>query len=394
MELSRRDLVGICAGLGVGSAGCLSGGSNVRYPEPTSGSDTRALVDAEPTAANEPPAQVDEQPVNGPLATELERIDGEIAWFAREYDDAIDAYRGALGRAIATIERVRRDAEINANTIGNVEAAAENALSVTEAELGPHFDVETLVEREASDHLATVRKFAGRGDLDRVDEELARLATFYRSIRNELFVKRSLSDRLIDNRLYRWLDDGTNDDEDEDDDEGDGVDPRPGFFEVYHGETEFGAYVYDGPQFVERDPFPDATLAPTRDRFAAVGESAGREASVYLRSYAIPAAAEQPDPLDPTAYAATSFFLQRFADSAASGRALSNLVDGPVAQEGTYSFGRDAWRRIYYTYEGDVVYAFLIRAGRYLLVAAPSRVAWEERVDWTGPLDRTWLWRR
>ncbi|WP_423751397.1 hypothetical protein [Salinirarus marinus] len=395
MELSRRDLVGLCAGLGVGAAGCLSRGSNVRYPKTSGGSDARALVDSGSTAANEAPAQVDEPPSHRRLATELERIDGEIAWFARQYDDAVEAYRDALARAIATIERVRRDAEINANTIENVAAAAEDAHSVAETALGSHFDVEALVEEEASHHLDTIRKFSGRGDLDRVDEELARLATFYRSIRNQLFIKRSLSDRQIDNRLYRWLHDSDGDGfGDEDDDEDDEDEVAPGLFELYHGSTGYRAYAYNGPRYVERDPFPDATLAPVRDRFEAVGESDGREEYVYLLSYAVPPADDQPETLDPTAYRSTSLFLQRFTDAAASGRAIANLTEGPVAQEGTYSFGRDAWRRIYYTYEGDVVYAFLIRAGRYLLVAAPSRVAWEERVDWSRPLDRTWLWRR
>jgi hypothetical protein len=41
-----------------------------------------------------------------------------------------------------------------------------------------------------------------------------------------------------------------------------------------------------------------------------------------------------------------------------------------------------------------VVYAFLIQAGPYVVVAAPSEVAWEERVDWTEALGRLWLWTR
>jgi hypothetical protein len=110
-------------------------------------------------------------------------------------------------------------------------------------------------------------------------------------------------------------------------------------------------------------------------------------------SYAVPAEANQPTDLEPLDYPYSSLFVQQYDDAEAARAAVDSLFQTSVSREGEYSFGRDRWHRVYYHADGDVTYAFLIRAGSFVLVAAPSEVAWEERVDWTEPLDRLWLWR-
>jgi len=409
MDLTRRTL--LATGTALGLTGCLSSGdSNVTYPEtatrtppPTETPADAAMAEAaeETAAVDDEEVQQTEPPVpNRQLATEVGRVYGELEWFATSYDDAIDTYQRVLGNAMATVTRVRDAAEFDANSLDLVRGATDRAVATAERELGDHFGIPGQMREETDRYLATIRRFADRGDLDRVDEELERLHDYFRGIRSDLFVRRVLSDRQIDATLYRTLHDGTVDsgsDDDDDDDEAD-----PGLFEVYHS-TDYAGYAYGGPRYIERDPFGDAPgddvnegrelLARQRLHFDAAGESTGRNGFAYVVSYAVPGAENQPADLNPLDYPHTSLFIQQYDGVQAATDAVETLFDTSVSREGTYSFGRDEWHRVYYHADGDVAYAYLIQAGPYVLVAAPSEVAWEERVDWTGPLDRLWLWR-
>jgi hypothetical protein len=403
MELTRRALLGTAAALGL--TGCLGADdSNVAYPETGTPAPTptdAAFADAAPASAavdeTEPVRRTEPTVPNRRLASEVARVYGEIEWFATSYDDAIHTYQRTLGNAMATVERVRDAADFDANSLGLVRRATDRAVATAEAELGGHFGIPGQMREEVDRHVATTRRFADRGDLDRVDEELERLHDYLGGIRSDLFVRRVLSDRQIDATLYRSLHDGTVDDDDDDDDEA-----APGLFEVHHS-TGYSGYAYAGPRYIERDPFDDAPgddenagrelLARQRLRFEAPSETAGRTGFAYLVSYAVPDEDDQPSTLAPLDYPYTSLFVQHYDGVDAAADAVETLLGTAVSQEGSYSFGRDRWRRVYYRADGDVTYAYLIQAGPFVLVAAPSEVAWEERVDWTDPLDRLWLWR-
>jgi hypothetical protein len=408
MKLTRRRLLGVGTAASLGLAGCVSRGSNVAYPE--SGTDTptpsdAAMVDAEPAGDEEVEQAEPSEPTvpNRRLAQEVGQVYGEIAWFATEYDAAIETYRRAVRRAMATVKRVRDSAEFNDNTLELVRNATDRAISVAETELGGHFGIDQQMRSEIGAYMTTVERFGRRGDLDRTDEELTRLYEYLESIQTSLFVRRILSDRQIDDALYRALYDETRDsgDDEEDDDDEDGG--NPGLFEIWHS-TEFGAYAYDGPRYIDREPFGDddagdenegaELLARQRTLFDAAGEATGRSGFAYVVSYAAPGPDEQPSDLEPLEYPRTSLFIQSYDGVETATTATESLLDGSVTEEGTYSFGRDEWRRVYYDGGGDVVYAFLIQAGPYVVVAAPSEVAWEERVDWTEALGRLWLWTR
>ncbi|RCU46218.1 hypothetical protein DU504_02210 [Haloplanus salinus] len=403
MELTRRALLGTAAALGL--TGCLGADdSNVAYPETGTPAPTptdAAFADAAPASAavdeTEPVRRTEPTVPNRRLASEVARVYGEIEWFATSYDDAIHTYQRTLGNAMATVERVRDAADFDANSLGLVRRATDRAVATAEAELGGHFGIPGQMREEVDRHVATTRRFADRGDLDRVDEELERLHDYLGGIRSDLFVRQVLSDRQIDATLYRSLHDGTVDDDDDDDDEA-----APGLFEVHHS-TGYSGYAYAGPRYIERDPFDDAPgddenagrelLARQRLRFEAPSETAGRTGFAYLVSYAVPDEDDQPSTLAPLDYPYTSLFVQHYDGVDAAADAVETLLGTAVSQEGSYSFGRDRWRRVYYRADGDVTYAYLIQAGPFVLVAAPSEVAWEERVDWTDPLDRLWLWR-
>jgi len=407
MDLTRRTL--LATGTALGLTGCLSSGdSNVSYPEtatrtPTAETPAEAAMaeaEAEPTADDEADQQTEPSVPNSRLATEIGRAYGEIEWFASSYDAAIRTYQRVLGNAMATVTRVRDSAEFDANSLGLVRRATDRAVTTAEAELGGHFGIPGQMRAETDHHLATIRRFSDRGDLDRVDEELERLHDYLRGIRSDLFVRRVLSDRQVDASLYRHLHDGTpdSDDDEDNDDEAD-----PGLFECYHSDG-YAGYAYAGPRYIERDPFDgtpgaDANegrelLARQRRHFDAAGESTDRNGYAYVVSYAVPDETDQPAALTPLDYPYTSLFVQHYDGVEAATAAVETLFDTSVSREGRYSFGRDRWHRVYYHAGGDVTYAYLIQAGPYVLVAAPSEVAWEERVDWTEPLDRLWLWRR
>jgi len=406
MEWTRR---GLLVGTAVGLSGCLSaGGSNVDYPETaTETAADEALVEAETAAPatdeDEATPQTEAPVPNRQLAGEVERAYGEIEWFATEYDAAIETYQRVLGNAMATVRRVQDSSEFDAENLELVRRATDRAVATTEAELGGHFGLPGQMRDEIDAHVETIRRFGSRGDLDRVDVELDRLYDYLRGIRSDLFVRRILSDRQIDARLYRYLHDETPDDDDEnEDDESDDDEADPGLFEIYHS-SGYAGYAYAGPQYVERDPFGDddaddtnegaELLARQRTQFESVGEPAGRTGFAYVVSHSVPDEADQPTDLEPLDYEHTSLFVQRYDDVATAGAAVERLYDTAVSREGHYSFGRDRWDRVYYEADGDVTYAFLIQAGQFVLVAAPAEVAWEERIDWTEALDRLWLWR-
>ncbi|WP_435069893.1 hypothetical protein [Haloplanus sp. C73] len=402
MELTRRTLLGTGAMLGL--TGCLSGDSNVSYPETatqTPPPTDAALEDADPEPAvddDEAVQQTEPAVPNQRLATEVERVYGEIEWFATSYDAAIEAYRRSLGKAMAAVQRVRTSSEFDDSSLGLVRDATDHAISTAETELGGHFGIPGQMRDQIDNHIATIDRFARRGDLDRVDEELERLYDYLSGIRSPLFVRRVLSDRQIDSALYRYLHDDTAESDDDDDD-----DAAPGLFELYHS-AEYAGYAYNGDQYLDREPFgsvPGAgrnrgqeLLAQQRLDFDPVGEATDRTGFAYVVSHAIPDEDDQPDDLDGLDYQHASLFVQRYESVAAAGDAVETLFDTAVGREGTYSFGRERWHRVYYHTDGDVVYAYLIQAGRFVLTAAPSEVAWEERLDWTDPLDRLWLWRR
>ncbi|GAB6861627.1 hypothetical protein ACFR97_05195 [Haloplanus litoreus] len=402
MEWTRRALL---VGAAVGFSGCLSAGdSNVEYPETTTATAAdEPLVEAEgtePAVDEEPTPQQTEPAVpNRELATEVERVYGGIEWFATDYDESIATYQRVLGNAMATVRRVRNDAEFDANSLDLVRRSTDRAVATAASELGDHFGIPDQMRGEVDSHVATIRRFGNRGDLDRIDEELERLYAYLRGIRSDLFVRRVLSDRQIDADLYRHLHDDTLDPEDENDDDDEAP---PGLFEIYHS-AEYAGYAYSGPRYVERDPFGDdqdddenegqALLARQRTHFDTVSEPTDRTGFAYVVSYGIPDVANQPTDLEPLDYPHTSLFVQRYTDVSAATAAVRTLFDTAVGREGDFSFGRDRWHRVYYEADGDVTYAFLIQAGPFVLVAAPSEVAWEERVDWTEPLDRLWLWR-
>lgn len=374
MEFTRREVA--AAGLALG-AGCLSGGSNVSYPE--SAAAGQPLVDDGGTVARTD--ATDGAPANPEYADTTRGIYDEIGWFASDYERVLRAYLESVEKARATVARVRTQGDVNGNTIDVIERAVERLLSTVRERVLPHFNVAGYIESETSRHLDVTRTFANRGDIDRAQEELDRLETFLDNVGGQRFVNRNMSRNPVRNRLLSFL-------------RGDRA-AGGELFEVWEPGSRFTTYAYGGSSHLEEasgGPFDERDRERYASRFAPA-LSGERRGAVYVLARRLPDRSNQPDPLAPGAYPSNALVVQAFTDGATAAAARQALVeDGPLTVEGETQLGGATMERIYYSGVGDVVYAFLFRTAEFLIVAAPSEVAWNERVNWSAGLRRTWLW--
>lgn len=386
MRLTRRELG--AAGLALG-AGCLSGGSNVSYPGEAA-AEGEPLVDGSGATAAATDGAARATPNPG-LAPVTRGIYTEARWFATEYEPTVRAFRSAAEKALATVQRVREQGDLNENTLAVVERAVDRVLSVVESRVEPHFNVTGYIRGETDRHLEVTRTFAGRGDIDRAQEELGRLASFLENLTRSTFANRNMSRNPVRNRLLSFL---------RVREEGD-ADETPGeLFEVWDERSGFTTYAYGGPSRIrERQPNDeDVGAFDERDRSLygsrfAPALAADREGAVYVLARQLPERPDQPDPIRPGRYAPNALVVQRFADTETATEARRALVeDGPVSVEGTTRLGRTEVDRVFYRAMGDVLYAYLLRTAELLVVVAPTEVAWNERIDWARGLSRTWLW--
>jgi hypothetical protein len=376
MEFTRREVM--AAGLALGG-GCLSSGSNVRYPESAAAGEP--LIDSRGTVA-----QTDgtgSAPANPDLAPTTRLIYEETGWFAAEYEPALRAYREAVEQSRATVARVQNQGDINENTIGVIENRIEGRLLPTIRDrILPHFNIAGYIEEETGRHLEVTRTFANRGDIDRAQEELDRLETFLDNAGTATYVNRNLSRNPVRNRLLTSLRGGGG--------------PSGELFEVWDPETDFTTYAYGGPSRLREEapggPFDEEDQGRYESRFApAISED--RDGAIYVLARNIPERQNQPDPLYPEEYPSNAAVVQAFPDAAAANAARTALIEsGPVAVEGRTQLGGAETERIYYNAVGDVVYAYLFRTAEFLVVVAPSEVAWNERINWSAGLRQTWLW--
>jgi hypothetical protein len=268
--------------------------------------------------------------------------------------------------------------------------AADRARATTDRWLGEHFAVDGQLSDRIDYHHAVVRKFRRRGDHDRVAEELARLERFYRGLGRDSYVREAMPRNPIQNRLFDWLRDGS----------------RESLFALRYPAGGLATYAYGGPR---RDALPKPIAGRQRryvERVFAPLRVPAATDHLYVVAYALRTLDEDDEddedderfatvPRDPARRPSQPVLIERFPDAATAGRALDGLLaaDGPLTAERRYSLGRDDWRRVYWQYDGDVTYAIVLQAGEFLLATAPSETAWEERVDWRTPLERTFLHR-
>lgn len=405
MDSSRRDLLRLCATLsGVGLAGCSSGDDSVAFPtdDPTGTPATSGTPS--PTATERPtteppeteePATTEPEPSPTPvadadLAERTATILEEVPWFATEYDDAIRAYRNAINRLLATISQIRDSADISAHDLERLRNGIEDVATVTAEEIVPHFDVHDRLVTPENVYYRNVEKFANRGDWDRADEELAAMYDYYDMRQRWYVIAQELSNEPTRGRLLEALRAGEI--------PGDlrkrhgvaqGVDP--GLFEIYYPTADYRTYAYTGDtSLVYGDPIDHHDRKAFR-QFAGIDEEVGRTGRIYVVADLVSGRSRKRWTYE---LSNEVVYLQGYSSPAAASRAVERMLRSAVSQEGTETLGGREWLRVYYYYDGDITYVYLLQAGRFLLSAAPSRTAWEERPEhWTDPLKLTWLWR-
>lgn len=154
---------------------------------------------------------------------------------------------------------------------------------------------------------------------------------------------------------------------------------------AYYAPTDYLARVQTAP--VERAEVDGGRTDVSRYErtFDATGVAAYRTARAYLtftdRSHGL---RSQP------------VYVQQYETGDRAVGAVQRMLSdsSAVSADETAALGGQEWRRVFYQSAGGVTYAFLLRTGRYLLVAAPSTTPWDERGDeWTTPLSLGWFWK-
>lgn len=406
MVRTRRDLLRAGAALAASAvAGCASfGGSNVTYPSTTTGagaSGTTATTTTATTATTTrtTEATTTEQPTTEPttaesttteqptttvptanptLAAETATVVDEIVWFATAYPSAIEAYRAAVGRVRAVVGQLRSASDVDDNDLRRLDSVLEQLAEIVRSRLQPHFPgVDGRLTDPDNTYVETVRRFARRGDWDRTKTELERMYTFYVAVGLQRFVDDAFPNDPVQGTLLSSL---TAD-----------AAAGPVLFELGYHDAGYGAFAYAGEdRHLVDDPFDARERLRLGNLFGAVEVDAGRRLQLYANPAVLPQSFsyKRSDELR-----SVPVHVQRYRDARTAADAVVGILDGPVVQEGTERLGPTEWRRCYYYHDGDIVYAYVVRAGEFVITTGPSRTAWEERSEnWTEPLERSWLW--
>lgn len=393
MSFTRRDLLAATAGALPTVAGCLSGGSNVRYPSPT-GTDASPQAAHTATPADERNAEnaAEDGPTHRALARRTHSIYEEVRWFATAYPETMRQYLQVADDARGLVADLAETAEFDVGDVAELKAALEPVHESVGELLEPHFGGAEAMADEAALRLQVARRFADRGDLDRAREELVRLRRFYARRATREFVETWYPRHPIRNRLKRFIRTHPRK-------------PKEPYLvtEVHDAASDFAAHVHPkGDWHLLGEPVREETRARL-SAFEPLAVADGRVNTLTLVPRLVDDTGTTRKPVDPTDDDDPIVFFQRYESPGAANAAVDTLLAGDVGAEGTYPFpdddgaeNSDEWRQVYYDHPGepDVAYAFLVQAGPYLLATGVSEVSWTERVDWAGPLKRTWLWER
>ncbi|KOX98187.1 MULTISPECIES: hypothetical protein [Halorubrum] len=449
MQRTRRALLGVGVAL-AGTAGCL-GVEGVQYPDAAAGDGGDPVGDPpEDGPPDDPPEQTDGGPpdANAALATATRAVVDDAVWFATEYPAAVATYRDAIADAVATVRSVRatvdEEAAIATEQVDAVAAAGETAADRAAAALEPHFSPGPRIRARVDRHVAVLREFAPRNDVDRALEELDRMRRDLASVGTSIYVEEEFSRDPIYNRLFRRLLAPLPPE-----------DPERGrvtggtLVELAVASRDFSTYAHrpydrDG---VDRDRIPriygDAfdseRQRELRARLGPIPQPEDRVEELFV-AYARrpPLGTRRREAFEgwPRELDGVPVHVQRYPDAETAEARLSTALDegategrAPVDPEATLAGsdfsgnasadgnatesgnasdadgetddGPTAWHRFYHREaEGErygfdehagVQYGYLVRAGEFLLATGFSGDAWEERTGWHGRLRHGWV---
>jgi len=295
----------------------------------------------------------------------------ELAWFAREFPGTVDRYLTAASRALGLVESLDSRASVSEADLDRLESLLNRVETVLYDDLVPHFDAQPGVRSYNDDRLSELRTLRERSDWSAVQEVLTDMTGRYSDLSTRAWVDETFQTDPVGGRLADRL-------------TADGVADRTGVM-VYYAPTDTVARVQADPS-VYRGSLPGGrtNLDGYERTFDPTAVTAYRTARAFLTYTSL----RFGRPSAPV-------FLQQYRDADRAEDAVGRMLSasGAVTAEGTQTLGGQEWRQVFYQANGGVTYAFLLRTGRYVLVAAPSRTAWESRADgWTAPLELGWFW--
>ncbi len=295
----------------------------------------------------------------------------EIEWFAREFPGAVDRYLTAASRALGVVESFDDRASVSAADLDRLESRLSRVETTLYDGLVPHFDAQPDVRSYNDDRLSELGAFRERSDWDAVQAVLAGMAERYRDLSTRTWVERTFQTDPVGGRLADRL-------------TADGVADRAAVM-VYYAPTDTVVRVQADPSAHQGAlPGGRVDLSGYRQTFDPTAVTAYRTARAFTTYVSLQ-----------FGRLSTPVFLQQYRDAGRAEGAVGRMLStsGAVTAEGTQTLGGREWRRVFYRANGGVTYAVLLRTGRYVLVAAPSRTAWESRADsWTVPLELGWFW--
>lgn len=366
----RRVLAGGTALASAVTGGCM-GLNPLSGSGSTAGSDGASDDQPTQTATETATATPTPTPAVSRSGSETERVFAELEWFARQYRPTVDRYLSTGSRALNLLETLERQSSLRQSDVERLRSLLDQVTTILYDGLASHFDAEPTVRSYNEERISEIQTLREREDWGGVQRVLGEMVSRYETVVSEEYVARTFPTDPVGGPFARLL-------------TGDGQTERTAVM-AYYAPTD-----YLGRVQVAADTSTGALAGGRTDiagydrTFDATGIAAYRTARAYL-TFTDLTHGQRSQPV----------YVQQYEDEARADSAVRRMLSasGAVTAEGTRTLGGQEWREVFYQANGGVTYAFLLRTGRYTLVAAPSRTPWDERGDkWTTPLSLGWFW--
>jgi hypothetical protein len=381
MDLTRRRALatgatvasaalGGCTSLNPLSGGESGGGAGASGGADPDSGDAGAMAGSSTPTPTPAPAPTTTPAVSQGGGT-TETAVAEVEWFVRDFPATVDRYLTASSRALGLVESLDSRASVSAADLDRLETLLGRVETVVYDDLVTHFDARPTIRSYNDDRLSELRALQERSDWEAVQAVLSGMAERYRGLSTRAWVEETFQTDPVGGRLADRL-------------TADGAADRAAVM-LYYAPTDTLERVQADPSaYGGALPGGRADVPGYERTFGPTGVAAYRTARAFL-TYVSLRFDRQSQPV----------FLQQYRDADRAAGAVGRMLStsGAVTAEGTEPLGGQEWRRVFYRANGGVTYAFVLRTGRYVLVAAPSQTAWGERDDsWSVPLELGWFW--
>lgn len=423
-RLSRRRLLALG---GAGIAGALSGCSEGTEPAAEGsngddGSDGGGTETPTPTATTEPGPELRYPEFTDRTADVAEGI----VWHATRWDPTMTEVRVRANRVIGAVKSMREADTVTESDIAELERQTTAMAEYMRETVVPHYPVPDDAVLKGNNVLIQQLKIASqRGDTEGQRTQLRRLEALYGKYGESNFLETTFPNGPIHAKFFGDIAAS------EESDAVFGVfHPASGFIETVTRDKAPDDSADDGvPQHVHKFPSGHVVVAHAHSHKGGhnLGDHDNEPATRQLYAYRngqfdimqdtnaerrvltdfephlldVFRSVSVPDRRADVVYATVNdpvgdfvglpLQIQLFDSVATATETVDFLLSADVFQEGTTDVAGREWRKIYYTQQGTNVYAFLLQAGSHIITLFPEPVAWEDRIDWPGPFELSWI---